>query len=59
MKRKLKEFLTYPTGWGMDLKSHWKSIWLGWWLITWKTDWDRDEMVIIPKDVSIRFMPSP
>jgi len=59
MKRKLKEFLTYPTGWGLYLDSHYKSIWLGWWLITWKTDWDRDEMVIIPKDVSIRFMPSP
>jgi hypothetical protein len=56
---RLKSFLTYPTGWGIDLKSHWKSIWLGWWLITWRSEWDNHYQDYMPKDVHISFMPSP
>lgn len=58
MKR-LKEFLTYPTGWGMDLDSYYKSIWLGWWLITWRSEWDNATQDFLPKDISVSFMPSP
>lgn len=59
MKKKLKEFLTYPACWGMDLESWYKSIWLGWWLITWRSEWDNGEQDFVPKDISISFMPSP